>query len=384
MLFARCSHCQTVFQVTAPQLEAANGFVRCGRCQKAFCALDHLTDEHGQPVERQSPSEGGVSNGFIHISGDQPEIAAPVAPAQTHAHPVVVEIIGSLAHFTRIAPYAALAPSHPKAATQRATTGAGAAAATGTSLSPGASAPVAAPGAASGAASGAAEHPTSSATHTVPGDPAPTAPTPDPQQAASALDPALNPASIDTIPTLFLTATLDELAMLKKRSEKSARTFYPRMDALVTWLLVDTLLVFVLAAQLGFMARDYTVNFPPLRPGLELLCHTIGCILPPRRDLAAFAILDRNVTVHPKSSGALLVELIFANQAEFRQPMPLIEFSLLDPSGEPTAWRQFTPAAYLAGAYQDATWAEPNQPVLLQLEIMNPGGEIENYRFRFL
>ena len=41
----RCPDCQTVFRVTAEQLKARAGTVRCGHCQVVFNGLDNLLDE---------------------------------------------------------------------------------------------------------------------------------------------------------------------------------------------------------------------------------------------------------------------------------------------------------------------------------------------------
>lgn len=46
----RCIHCATVFRISAEQLRARNGMVRCGQCQKVFNAFDSLIDEAPPPV----------------------------------------------------------------------------------------------------------------------------------------------------------------------------------------------------------------------------------------------------------------------------------------------------------------------------------------------
>lgn len=53
-----CPQCQTRFRVTAEQLEARNGNVRCGRCSHVFNAYDTLAEEEPAPAEvsqRQFP-----------------------------------------------------------------------------------------------------------------------------------------------------------------------------------------------------------------------------------------------------------------------------------------------------------------------------------------
>ena len=44
-MFTQCPNCETTFQVTAEQLKAANGDVRCGQCLSVFNALDNLREE---------------------------------------------------------------------------------------------------------------------------------------------------------------------------------------------------------------------------------------------------------------------------------------------------------------------------------------------------
>ena len=44
-MLTRCPNCETHFRVTAEQLKARSGRVRCGECQHVFNALDSLVEE---------------------------------------------------------------------------------------------------------------------------------------------------------------------------------------------------------------------------------------------------------------------------------------------------------------------------------------------------
>lgn len=44
-MYTRCPHCQALFRVSHSELSAAEGQVRCGRCQQVFNALEALTDQ---------------------------------------------------------------------------------------------------------------------------------------------------------------------------------------------------------------------------------------------------------------------------------------------------------------------------------------------------
>ncbi len=51
-LATRCTRCGTIFKVVQDQLKVSGGFVRCGRCQEVFSALEGLFD-----LDREAPSK---------------------------------------------------------------------------------------------------------------------------------------------------------------------------------------------------------------------------------------------------------------------------------------------------------------------------------------
>ena len=57
-LATRCTSCGTVFRVVQDQLKVSEGWVRCGRCNEVFNALEGLFD-----LERDSPPEGSPAHG---------------------------------------------------------------------------------------------------------------------------------------------------------------------------------------------------------------------------------------------------------------------------------------------------------------------------------
>lgn len=63
-LLTRCTHCHTVFRITAEQLQAHGGKVRCGRCLQVF-------------------------DGMVALAPDAPEVPTPEIPQPVAAEPVV-------------------------------------------------------------------------------------------------------------------------------------------------------------------------------------------------------------------------------------------------------------------------------------------------------
>lgn len=71
-LATRCTSCSTVFRVVQDQLKVSEGWVRCGRCNEVFNALEGLFD-----LERDTPPEG--SSAFV---GVPPAPAASSGPEE--------------------------------------------------------------------------------------------------------------------------------------------------------------------------------------------------------------------------------------------------------------------------------------------------------------
>jgi len=64
-LATRCTSCGTVFRVVQDQLKVSEGWVRCGRCNEVFNALEGLFD-----LERDTPPEGTPAHsGDIAVAG---------------------------------------------------------------------------------------------------------------------------------------------------------------------------------------------------------------------------------------------------------------------------------------------------------------------------
>ena len=91
MLITRCSACQTEFRVSEAQLDARNGWVRCGRCFTVFDARSALIA--GSPAATEPDPETALRSHPAdpdHVSRD-PTPSEPAAPAGTHAGTPTIE-----------------------------------------------------------------------------------------------------------------------------------------------------------------------------------------------------------------------------------------------------------------------------------------------------
>jgi predicted Zn finger-like uncharacterized protein len=82
-LATRCTECHTVFRVVQDQLKVSEGWVRCGRCQGVFNALEGLFDIEPEPVEREpsaAPPET-IEGASAETAPTEPAVSEPV-PAE--------------------------------------------------------------------------------------------------------------------------------------------------------------------------------------------------------------------------------------------------------------------------------------------------------------
>ena len=82
---------------------------------------------------------------------------------------------------------------------------------------------------------------------------------------------------------------------------------------------------------------------------------------------------------HPTQRGALAVDAIITNQADFPQPYPQLQLQFTDLNGAPVAGRQFRPDEYLSGELRGSRLMPVQQPVHIALELLDPGPRAVNY-----
>ena len=141
-----------------------------------------------------------------------------------------------------------------------------------------------------------------------------------------------------------------------------------------------------LVATLAFSAWQYLYfHFDELahgasRPWLAQACSVLGCTLPAQLDLAAIRTNSLIVRSHPTRPGALAVDAVITNQADFAQPYPTLQLQFSDLNGAPVAGRRFQPGEYLSGELTGSRLMPVRQPVHIALEIIDPGPRAVNYQ----
>jgi len=146
----------------------------------------------------------------------------------------------------------------------------------------------------------------------------------------------------------------------------------------VLWGAGLALALALLAAQYLYFNFD-TLARGPLRPQLAQWCLAFDCRLPAQSDVARIRTGSLIVRSHPTAPGALAVDAIITNQAEFPQPFPELQLQFTDLDGAPVAGRRFRPEEYLGGELTGSRLMPVQQPVHIALELVDPGPRAVNY-----
>jgi predicted Zn finger-like uncharacterized protein len=85
-LLTRCTHCHTVFRITAEQLQAHGGKVRCGRCLQIFDGMVALAPDAPEISQPDAPAPAGVVDPAAPVSA--PAAALPEESVAVQPEPV--------------------------------------------------------------------------------------------------------------------------------------------------------------------------------------------------------------------------------------------------------------------------------------------------------
>jgi predicted Zn finger-like uncharacterized protein len=145
----------------------------------------------------------------------------------------------------------------------------------------------------------------------------------------------------------------------------------------------------ILLALAGLAGQYIAYHFEELarqdqyRPWFAQACPELGCTLPSKVDVEQIRSSNLVVRSHPDFSGALVVDAIIYNRANFSQPFPLLEMRFADLNGQLIASRRFKPSEYLSGELAGQSEMPPQTPIHISLDILDPGPKAVNYSLSF-
>jgi predicted Zn finger-like uncharacterized protein len=431
-LYTQCSHCDTVFQLTADTLRAAGGQVRCGRCGEVFNALARLAEDASAfPTPGESALEMEARADEI-LHSPMPTRSAPPEPASDgedfgetdveFARLQLIEKFKPTGHETAAPLRRAVSPTGAPLAP-------GAAPAPGAGPAPGATpapnTPAASPrapalkakptppaGAAAGGKSATKEavrtrapatgtpiapessddgaleftlppgeldrifvDPTAARAHPAPGLGADTAASAAPNARAtdeSAEQTAEHMGGFEVAEHV----RRDVLAGLRRRQlDEPGEAIQPA--ARLAWGGAGAVLALVLLGQMLHESRTWLAAHGPMRGPLQSLYAALGVKVQPPVNLSAYQLRQWGVTGDPNAAGTLRLRASILNTSAQLQPYPLLRVTLANRFGTRIGSRDFEPAEYLG--HTSVRLMTPGERADATLDIQDPGKDAEGF-----
>jgi predicted Zn finger-like uncharacterized protein len=375
-MHTQCPHCQTLFRISTEQLKAAAGQAHCCRCDRVFSALDNLRDP--------PPTTDWLESCLIEEYPPQQNLELPFdSPAQHISRREMHSSLTELLQTLRISPETpAPEPEQPEAAEELASDDErdpfeplyhfddpemdsvriGLDSQLHESIDPPVE-PLAEPD----CEADSARAPATAGEETVDSDTEP--------GYAAAASPARVPFDIPPDLPEIQPAESAPLSLEEHLEDAGGRR-----RGTLGWSLAILLLLLVAIGQLAWFGRDHLLRYPAGRELLESACGLLLCQLPPRHEPEKLRVVSRAITTHPDREGALKLMLILRNDADFIQPWPQLELSLLDRNGDLIARRRFSPEEY---HNTPRGLLQPGIPETINLELEDPGDQVVGFQFDF-
>lgn len=382
-MLTQCPNCKTVFRITAEQLHAVNGMVRCGFCYGTFSALQNLTESLSDIPPSDVPDEEIFDETPLiaepaqapapQLNTPPPKKDTPVRPSiRTEALRTSTNDISLLLDNDDNEPFddslADMAfepeknqqPELPKKAPPKLKPAPKLPANSLRSLEPKRSP---------------APPPTPAATPK-PKAPVPVAinqPTPKTESAAN---------FFEAPPVFQQPSDPVMVAGSRMRGRPLQRRWNFSASAWMVSILILTLLIFV---QYSYFMRNELARVPSFRPWLETLCGIANCKIPMLRDITRISLVSRDMRSHPTRAKALLVRATLVNEAPFVQPFPELKLLLSDLNGTVISSGQFKPEEYINPDTADITAGMlPQTHYDFQLELVDADLNAVSFEFQFL
>lgn len=399
-MYTRCTHCSTWFSLTTDQLRQGHGAVRCGSCLRSFDALVNLHEalleslqmdnakgfDADVEVGSTTPASDALDHPDEPVANEDPTAWVEEA---TEIEPLLTDdsiradwqgVDGARGETRSTSPHHAnpLPPQTEDPATSS-------------------SADDADTQETRSARSFSASDRTDLNRDVPPGDPS--SPFTEPSGKP-------NPVDLGQVPPEFdaslqanevaterqpLTATVDAPLdrerigpqILREDIDRIGRARRGRRYRWIKATLALGLSVTLVAQYAWFLPGDLVKRFPAARPWTQAFCTQTGCTLPPLRQPSLIRLASRDVRVHPKYEGALLIAASLINDGAYAQPFPNVTFTLFNVNGQTIASREFQPPDYLEPNAVTTAVMRPQQPVQIVLELLAPEEAAVSFEFQF-
>lgn len=344
MILTRCPNCATGYRVTADQLKARGGRVRCGHCRTAFDALESLIDLAVAPAAASSPVPAPTLPVAPQSGDDSPGATAVTETRQADDTP---DAPGAAA--APIAPAEECAPVAPESAPDETPSVPADLPATAEREPQWPGRPDAEP-AAEAAAEPAAAH-----------DFEPSAERPQGEDAAPGEAPQAAVAPLD--------------ALLPPAPGRRSRTVS------LMWGVASLLALLALAAQAAYVFRgELAHRLPESRPWLEAACRPLDCRVPLPRFAELVSVEASELHPDSENKRRLLLATTLKNRAAFAQAFPHLEITLTDTRDQAVVRRVFGPGEYLEAGIDIGAGFAANADRVVSLALETSASGATGYR----
>jgi predicted Zn finger-like uncharacterized protein len=170
--------------------------------------------------------------------------------------------------------------------------------------------------------------------------------------------------------------------MLKPDGRRPEALYAELVPEVWAWAAGAALLLMLLVGQaMAFEGRRLAQNVHA-RPWMDRICATLGCVLPPFRDVANLRVTDRLLTMAGGPRDGFEFSLVFANESELPQAYPKLRLVLNELSGRPAAERVFDPFEYLPD-WHEGRLVPVGTPVQVSLALARPSREVGGFTIEF-
>lgn len=344
-MYTQCPSCQTIFEVSAEHLKAANGDVRCGQCLNVFNALNHLSEAVPSRKEMYSSDEVFQENETNSVV-DEPAQASSVEDDHGLTD-FFSDVLDDSSVFTEV-DFEARRKKEKSIGPE------------GGFFYGGANESII-----EKILTEQEPEERELAEFTLPSAPE-SASGEKETQAGQTGDNSQSPTDIP--PQLLDDLQAGHLAEAKATSSKY-------------WLTGSIALMLVLIIQAIYYSRHDLARNPAYQPALVQACEALGCSIDVIYDIEQIEVIGRDVRSHPSADNALIAGTTLINNARFTQPYPLLHLTFSDITGTTRAQRRFTPREYLKSGTDIDAGMSPDLPVQVELELVDPGKDAVNFEF---
>lgn len=289
-LATRCTACGTVFRVVQDQLKVSEGWVRCGRCNEVFNALEGLFDlERDTPPHEASVAASTPPSTTAQASAEPFDIEVGIEAAATASDPSLIDKIDAQL----------LAPRRSEAGSTPATRI---------------------------GERDRLEFPDAQFDPDTPAD-----------DAAADADDAPLWAAPSTIEPTEPTAAPEFM----RRAQRTARWRRPKVRAALAGAAL--LLAGALALQTGHHFRNLiAARWPETRPALAAWCAALSCAIEAPRRIDDVSVESTALT-RASAPDVFKLSVALRNRGALTVALPSVDLSLTDPNGQLVARRVLTP-----------------------------------------